>query len=254
MKNLIVFSGIPSSGKSITGTLLAKELEYKLHKKTIIIGSDDIRKMIPILSEKFIPEREDSIRKLTLILIENAIDYFDIVINDDMNYYRSMRHDLYEISKRKKCNFFIIYFDIDLEDALKYNKDRGMPIPQNVIINVYKKFDKFGTYKWDNPIITINSSLNTVENNVKFIIDKLKDKLEISQFNKNRIINKPGISEYYDKITREIVSEIIKTKRGKIDKNKILKIRKDILKISIQKNLSKEQIFQLFLEKINEQN
>lgn len=218
----------------------------------MVIGSDQIRKMIPILEEKFIPEREESIRKLTLKLVEKAIDFADIVINDDMNYYKSMRHDFFEIAEQKKSNFFIIYFKIDLDMALKWNEKRGTPIPQDLIKEILEKFDPLGSYEWDKPLLSIETAKEDVNECVEQIIEQLNGKLDTSQFNfKSKSKSEstgPGIAEYYDKLTREIVSELITDPKFELKRDKIIDIRKQILEVSLEKKLNTDEIKELFLK------
>jgi len=234
--------------------MLGKRLELELNKKTMVIGSDHLRTMFPILSIKFIPEREEIIRKLTLNLIKLAIDFNDIVINDDMNYYKSMRHDLYKIAGEKKSNFFIIEFQIDLKTALKWNEKRGTPIPQKLIKEVAEKFDTLGSYFWDIPIITIHNEENSSDENVNLILKILKDKLDAPQIiNEKKLVkNKPGKSEYYDKLTRKLVSEIILQPKYNNKRNEILQLRKEIFFEALKNDLDENKVRKLFLDKVNE--
>ncbi|MBD3228480.1 MAG: AAA family ATPase [Candidatus Lokiarchaeota archaeon] len=254
-KNLIIFTGIPSSGKSTIAKLLAKELELKYNKKTMVIGSDQIRNMVPILEENFIPQREESIRKLTLFLVEKAIEFNDVVINDDMNYYKSMRHDFYQIAKRKKCNFFIIHFKISLEMALKWNKKRGTTIPQELIKEVFDKFDPLGSYEWDKSLSTIEKTRKTPEKGVAQIIEELKGRLDEPQFKSEEHSerNSPSIAEYYDKLTREIVSELIHNPEFESNRDQIIAIRKQILEKVIDENLDKGEIKEIFFKELEKQ-
>ena len=71
-KFLLGLIGITSVGKTTFAKKLAKKFEENGYP-TIIIGSDDIRDMIPGYSEHFDPEREPIIRKLTLNL-----NYFEL--------------------------------------------------------------------------------------------------------------------------------------------------------------------------------
>ena len=106
---------------------------------TIIIGSDDIRDMIPGYSENFDPEREPIIRKITLNLVRVCLELGFNVINDDLNYYKSMRHDLFEIAKALDSHFYSIFIKVSLEKAIEWNEKRGLPIPNSVIEKVYER-------------------------------------------------------------------------------------------------------------------
>ncbi len=240
MKNLLVFSGLPSSGKTSVAFSLAKKIELELNKKVMVIGSDQIRAMIPILDVRFVPEREEMIRNFTLILVEKALDYNDVVINDDMNYYKSMRHDFYKIARVKECNFFIVYFKLDLDIVLEWNKKRGLPIPQDLIKKIAKKFDKFGTYSWDSPIFTVDNYNNTPDKNADLILEQLRDKLDTPHDCLTDISGKnlPKLSDFYDKYTRKIVSELLKNPENRRFKKEILKIRKEVLAHVLKNNLN----------------
>lgn len=229
--SLIILMGLPSSGKSTVAKLLAKELFNQYKFLSIVIGTDDIRCLFPSQLEAFDPNLEPFIKNLTQTLIKFCLKNNYLVINDDMNYYKSMRHELKQIAEEFAAHFILIHVQIPLEIALEWNKKRGLPIPQDVISKVNERFDKPGDYQWDTPLLTIQADEDPPESAVKKIIPKLisiitslyQPSLELSP-------SKPGIIEKIDKITRDIVANF-----AQIDKNpkllkRISKFRIDYLK------------------------
>ena len=154
---LICLVGLPSSGKST----FAKALKIVLKKKyydldVIIIDPDLIRQRIT--PDKFNHNLEHLVRSKNLEIIRSELEKNNIVISDDLNYYSSMRHDLKSIADNLNIDFFIIHIATPIEICLKWNENRGKPIPNNVIRKIQDKFDNFNRYNWDHPIVSYNIS------------------------------------------------------------------------------------------------
>ena len=237
-KSLIVLMGLPSSGKSTIAKLLAKDLEKKLGSSTILIGTDDIRAMDSNQRGVFDPSKEPEIKHTTLNKIQSHLTNNNIVINDDMNYYKSMRHELKQIAFEHQAHFVIIHIQIPLGIALDWNEKRGLPIPQEVIKRVQERFDPPGDYKWDNPLLTIHSHEVEPESAVQMILSELIPLITVPYEPESPPEpTKPGIKEQIDKMTREIVSYFAKGIKDPTVQKKI-----SVFRISYLRNLTDKEI------------
>ena len=252
-KSLIILMGLPSSGKSTIARLLAKELTRKTGIFTIVIGSDDMRQMIPSQLDKFDPNLEPFIKDLTLRNIKFCLKNNYIVINDDMNYYKSMRHELKQIAEEQNAHFVLIHIQISLKTALEWNKKRGLPVPQEVIQRVYGRFDPPGDYKWDDPLVTIQSDKTSPESASKTILSKILPIINKPvEYEQPPPLTKPGFSEKIDKITREIIKEFAKSNKDPNILKKISKFRIQYIKNVSDKDLSMALLKKEFSQKLEE--
>jgi len=155
------------------------------------------------------------------------------VISDDLNYYTSMRHDIKEIAEEFHIPFFIIYISTPIETCLKWNNDRGTPIPNEVIYRINEKFDTFDNYSWDKPLALCDFSLINVHESIFSIITQIEMKLgdldmrtipsqktELTQVSKEKL----------ELITRRIVGKLLNNRDFQNLKSKILNLRKIYVK------------------------
>jgi len=249
---LIALMGLPSSGKTTIARVLAKELDEHYGFSSIVVGTDAVRGWIPRQADQFDPEAEPFIKDLTLKIIDFCLKSDCLVINDDMNYYKSMRHELKQIAEENQAHFILVHIQIPLEIALEWNQNRGLPVPQEVIRTVYERFDAPGDYQWDIPVLTIQSNETPLELAKEEILAKiipiitLPSKLKVAQ-----PAATPGINEKIDKITRDIVAEVAKTTKDSALLKKISKFRLDYIKNLEVNEISFEKIAKDFSQKLN---
>ncbi len=229
---LIILVGLPSVGKSTFSRKLSIEL-YKKGMDNIILGTDLIRESFPVWKEEY----EDFIKNSTYYLIDNALKNYTVIV-DDTNYYNSKRRDLINIAKKNHKNHIIIYLKAPLELLLKRNIERGVKIPNEVIINMFNKFDEPGTkYSWDKPDIILDTIKDIdYDTIVDEIINKSKKPFREMDRVKKEISKKENVLNEIDKLTRKIMGEYIKS--NNIDKNAIKNIsnlRKNYIK-SVKNN------------------
>lgn len=249
---LICLTGLPASGKSTFAYKLKKRiLNYQTKYEVIIIDPDKIREFL--YNSLFSPEKEQIVRKKNLEKIEQILKENKIVISDDINYYSSMRHDLKEICERLNLKFYIIFISTPIKVCLEWNQIRDKSIPDELIVNIKKKFDKFHKYKWDRPNLIVDMS--KVENIDKIILEFL-DKIHNSQ--KNPIIElierdkkknySKSYSESLDLITRSIVRELLINREYHHIKKDIFRKRREFIKKNLNKLISEAEIKRLFIE------
>ncbi len=252
-KSLIVLMGLPSSGKSTIANLLAKKITEKYHILCTVVGTDDIRKMIPSQSEQFNPDFEPFIKSWTLNNIRFCLKNERIVINDDMNYYKSMRHDLKQVAEKNQANFVLIHIKIPLETALKWNIKRGSPIPQDVIKRVADRLDLPGDYKWDTPLATIQTDKIGAESAAQKILSEIASVIT-TPFEPELPPphSKPSIHEKVDKLTRDVVADFAQLEKDSNLLKQISSFRKDYLKLIMVQDITIESIKKDFTKKLKE--
>ena len=156
---LLIMCGLPSSGKTTISKNVASLLEDKHGISTMVISSDDFRDMLSYSSKGFKPERETSVKALYEKAIATGLENGFLVISDDLNYYKSMRSELRQIAKRSGSDYDIVFVDTPVEQALKWNQERGSPIPSSLIEEINQKLDPpKGDYKWDTPLAVVDPS------------------------------------------------------------------------------------------------
>jgi tRNA uridine 5-carbamoylmethylation protein Kti12 len=256
-KNFIVsLAGLPASGKTTFAIILKKNIEKKFNThKVKIIDPDIIRQSIT--PNKFDYTFEPIVREKNLTEVRKELQNGNIIINDDLNYYTSMRHDLKKLADEIKIHFFIIHISTPFEICVKWNKLRGEPIPNKIIKKINKKFDNFGKYSWDNPKATYDLSqikdLNKeIENLVEMIKNKVSLSIKISEKEEKAESFLNLDNENLDKITRIYVGKLLQNSELVSMKKNIIKIRKLFVKLYKNKSLKESEIvnnFKEYLEK-----
>ena len=249
---MIILVGLPSSGKSVFANKLKSILnELDTNFKIKIIDPDEIRNTIT--PEKFDYNLEQEVRSENLKSVKDALKKGFIVISDDLNYYTSMRHDLKNIADKLDLKCFIIHISTPLETCIKWNKNRGKPIPNRVVINIAKKFDDFGKYNWDFPFANYDlSQLKDLNESIEKIIDifirNLKISEDLAKANEFIRLSSNINNEKLDKITRNIAGDLIRNPNFSLLKNKIIKYRKIYVKKNLNTDLTESEIIKTFKE------
>jgi len=253
---LICLVGLPASGKTTFAYQLKGIIEKNIENfNVIIIDPDKIRDQLS--PNKFDHNKEQIVREKNFKAINTSLKDNNIVISDDLNYYSSMRHDLKEIADRLDIKFFIIHIATPLKTCLNWNKKRGKPIPNKVIKKIYNKFDTFDKYSWDNPIIEYDPSSNQ-SNKGKFeeVLSAIVEKLIFELTSKRKIEKLSEDSnidnEKLDRVTREIVGDLLRNPMYKSFKNKIIVYRKLFVKDNLNRPISEKELsisFKKYLEK-----
>ena len=241
---LLVLCGIPASGK----TTLARKL-YDISSITEVVQliSTDTWRDDEYYAD-FQPEREQEVRKKALDATKVALRKGESVIHDDTNYYSSMRHELYSLAVEKRCKFAIVFINTPLDIALKWNTNRDVFVPSDVITRINERLDIPGSkYVWDVPIHQVDLSSEDVIDAAKGILGALNNLKPIH----TEPPASPGIAEKYDKATREIVSEFL-IQEPKLRQNpEVSHIRRKVMHHAVKKETSLEDTRRLLLEELS---
>jgi len=218
---LILLIGLPSSGKSVLAEKLKSELKNKHGlNKVHIIDTDIIRFRLfgadfCHTNEKFAVEEKNN-------EVFEKLNPGNIIIVDDLHYLTSMRHHFYEMCQKKGVLYIPIYLSTPASQCKKWNKLRGLPVPQKVIDEVASKFDIPGKkYLWDRVQSQLNFDPTTqilsefVEKSIQFIEERLRQ--EINSTSSNKSIKKIQATKNekskelssFDKESRLIIHKII---------------------------------------------
>jgi len=247
---LICLTGLPASGKTTLAEYLKRTIEERFKDyKVDIIDPDKIRESIS--PDHFDHNKEQLVRKENLQEIRVALKNNEIVISDDLNYYTSMRHDLKSITDSLDISFYIIHISTPIEKCREWNEKRGFTVPNEVIEDIGKKFDTFDKYSWDSPMIQIDmSSIQDVKNEAEKILNAILRDLE----SKNKTVESKSVvsdetrvyREKLDKISRDLVGELLKNPEYSSLKNKIIKNRKVFIKTHSNLLLDDSEIIKEF--------
>jgi shikimate kinase len=165
--NNIVLIGMPSSGKSTVGVIVAKHLGMAFVDTDVILQTQNNRKLQDIINtdgiERFLEIEENTI--LSLNLSNTVIATGGSVIYSE----KAMKH--------LKENGLVVYLNINMKTVtrrLRNIKTRGVVLsPGQTLEEIYYKrkplYEKYAD-------IIINSSKNSIDKTIEEIIEKLNSK------------------------------------------------------------------------------
>lgn len=247
---LLILAGLPAAGKSTFAKFMKEALISTAPDfKVKIVDPDSIRKEIS--SQSFNHEAEFLVRANNLKLIKDAISQENIVISDDLNYYTSMRHDIKEIADEFKIPFFIIYISTPIETCLKWNNERGTPIPNEVIYRINEKFDTFDNYSWEKPLASFDFGNVNLYDKISSVISQIEMKLrdlDMNEILNQKMESKQGSKEKLETITRRIVGEYLNNQGFQNLKSRILYLRKRYVKEKKGDIKSEDEISRDFID------
>ncbi len=252
---LLILCGLPSSGKTTVSKHVASLLEDKHNISTMVISSDDFRDMVSYSAKGFKPERETSVKVLYEQAIAAGLENGFLVISDDLNYYKSMRSDLRQIAKRAGADYDIVFVDTPVEQAIKWNQERGSPIPSSLIEEINQKFDPpKGDYKWDTPLAIVDSSRQSYAEIANLIVTAVLKRLA------NPIRSKPKKSSKDEKSlrargiereTRKSMMEVMTRYKNPDLGISLSRIRKEVVKKSLADGSRPIDAVELFFREAN---
>ncbi len=147
---IIVFCGVPGSGKSTIAELLTKELKKEGRVKVFV--SDKVKSRV---YEK------------ALNFLEKNLGKTDFILLDATFYRRKWRDQVFRKTGRK--NVLLIYLKCSLKTCLKRNKERKPQIPEKAVHIIFHQIEEP-----ENPDILINTEKISPKEAVGIILKKLK--------------------------------------------------------------------------------
>ena len=252
---LLIMCGLPSSGKTTISKNVASLLEDKHGISTMVISSDDFRDMLSYSSKGFKPEREASVKALYEKAIATGLENGFLVISDDLNYYKSMRSELRQIAKRSGSDYDIVFVDTPVEQALKWNQERGSPIPSSLIEEINQKLDPpKGDYKWDTPLVVVDPSKQSIEEIANAIVSAVLKRLEnpIRSKPKKVVENEKSLrARGIERETRKSMMEVMTRYKNPDLAISLSTIRKEVVKKALADGSKPVDAVELFLREAN---
>lgn len=142
MKTAIITIGIPCSGKSTWA-----DNEIKDRTDCVKIERDEIRMKLFNLENYndyvINKHNEDFVSRCFYMLVDQCAKLEVDIIISDTNLNDKYRKELIEYLDSLGYSVVIKTFEISIEEAIERNKHRDKHIPEHVLINMHKKFEKF---------------------------------------------------------------------------------------------------------------
>jgi selenocysteine-specific elongation factor len=252
---LLILCGLPASGKTTISKNVASLLEDKHGMSTMVISSDDFRDMLSYSSKGFKPERETSVKILYENAIATGLGNGFLVISDDLNYYKSMRSDLRQIAKRLGSDYDIVFVDTPVEQAIKWNQERGSPIPSSLIEEISQKLDPpKGDYKWDTPLVVVDPSKQSYEDIASIIVTAVLKRLEnpIRSRPKKVVEDEKSLrARGIERETRKSMMEVMTRYKNPDLGISLSRIRKEVVKKALADGSKPMDAVELFLREAN---
>ena len=221
----------------------------------MVISSDDFRGMLSYSSKGFKPERETFVKTLYEKAIATGLEQGFLVISDDLNYYKSMRSDLRHIAKRLDSDYDIVFVDTPVEQAIKWNKERGSPIPSYLIEEINQKLDPpKGDYKWDTPLMVVDPSRQSSEEIANVIVAAVLKRLENPKRSKPKKIvenEKSQRARDIERETRKSMMEVMTRYKNPDLGISLSNIRKEVVKKALADGSKPVDAVELFLREAN---
>lgn len=130
---LLALRGLPASGK----TTYAKEL---VNKGWVRVNKDDLRAMLN--NSKFSKENEGYVLSLRDEIIISSLVQGKNVVVDDTNLDPKHLIQFESIAGEFLADFEIRFFDVDVKECIKRNRERPNPVPDKVIYTMYERYIK----------------------------------------------------------------------------------------------------------------
>jgi tRNA uridine 5-carbamoylmethylation protein Kti12 len=170
---LMVLIGLPASGKTTLAHSLCERLSrLSLFSNCISIDPDQYRR--EVMGEVYLPEKENQVQEEKFNQIRRAINPSTLIIIDDLNYYKSMRHSLFQIAGDAHIPYSSVFLKTNLNFCLENNRNRKRPLSEDLMREISTKLDTPGeTYKWDIPSIILNPEKQSLDQMVDQLISLL---------------------------------------------------------------------------------
>lgn len=165
----IILCGLPASGKSTFAKHLVDDFQLNdTAKNPTIVDIDLLREKMYSSSaseSNFKPEQEKHLREEKINKISRILESGTTVIDDDLNYFRSMRRETVTTCAEHGTFYAIIHVATPVNVCLDWNKGRPEPVSEEVILRINEKFDPPGSrdYLWDQPLRTVEPNVKNIE-------------------------------------------------------------------------------------------
>lgn len=243
---LIALCGLPASGKSSLADQIVRTVESPID----IVRTDEWR--TEEYYRDWAPEKEGSVREKALVRTEELIASGKSVIHDDTNYYKSMRHELFEIAKNHGCVFAVVHVTTPLKVALRWNNEReNSRVDESIIRSIAERFDTpGGRYLWDMPVAEVDMSSEDPQAVSAFLIEIIEELPPAREPRPVRVTQ--TAAEQIDVFTREIVTEFLSEHPEYRISKEVTMIRRAVLSKAIEDNMSARAAGQMLRKELSD--
>lgn len=231
---LIIFSGLPCSGKSTRANALQKQLLEKISSLSledpganlkVILHSDE---SLGISKEEYRESKtEKSLRGLQMSAVKRDLSRNNIVILDSPAYIKGFRYQLHCEAKSLGTSCCVVYILAPLNKCIEWNEQRSDNKWDPELLNqLSMRFEEpDGNSRWDSPLIPIAFDDESLPfNDIWNVITNSKPAMSSTA-----TLLKPATKTNYlqelDKLTQLVINKIIEN--NQLNNNRI-KIEEDL--------------------------
>src|SRR5208283_806961 len=160
-----------------------------------------------------------------------------------------------QIAKRSGSDYDIVFVDTPVEHAIKWNQERGSPIPSSLIEEINQKLDPpKGDYKWDTPLVVADPSKQSIEEIASTIVIGVLKRLENPIRSKPKKVvedEKSLRARGIERETRKSMMEVMTRYKNPDLGISLSAIRKEVVKKALADGLKPVDAVELFLREAN---
>uniref|UniRef100_A0A4W4H347 Phosphoseryl-tRNA kinase n=1 Tax=Electrophorus electricus TaxID=8005 RepID=A0A4W4H347_ELEEL len=103
-----------------------------------------------------------------------------VLLLDDNFYYQSMRYEVYQLARKYSISFCQVYLHCPVEVCFYRNQDRGLPVSDEIIMEMSKRIEPPNTAKnhWEKSSLTLNSTEDITDITIQKLLQLFTSALE----------------------------------------------------------------------------
>ena len=209
---LVLFCGIPSSGKTKRALELRKYLEDKYKCNVVLINEENLN----IKKNESYKDNtsEKMVRSFLRSNVEKNLNEQTVVILDSMNYIKGYRYELFCQARSAKTPHCVVYMDLSVEKAREYNKTHENGLNPELFEDYAGRIEIPNPKNiWDSPLFQVRDYEPTPCEEIAQVIlfEEKKSKDPVST--KQEVVTKPNFLYELDKRAQDII-DVISEKQG----------------------------------------
>lgn len=135
------------------------------------------------------------------------------ILIDDNLFYKSMRRSYYNLAREYNAGFAQVHVSCPISECLSRNRGRENPVPDNIIHQMYEKFEHpDSTHDWESHTIQLSSHPIFNAFPWKEVMHYCAEPVQVldeSEKDANRVINLANLAHQFDLQARKAVSSLM---------------------------------------------